>query len=77
MNAEYPSVSKTFRIEPCPDNEICALQQIQLDENMEGLTGLGFEAAVSESPVTWYIDDIELSWFNNTCLAGLKRVSSR
>lgn len=77
VRAEYPSISKTFTIDACPDDEVCVLQQIELPEDMEGLSSLGFEVTVLDSPVTWYIDDVEMSWFNNTCFAGLKRLSSR
>lgn len=77
LKAEHPSLKKTFDIGACPDDEVCVLQHIEFPEEMEGLSSLGFEVTVLDSPVTWYIDDIQLSWFNNTCLAGMKRVSSR
>ncbi|KAK2763760.1 hypothetical protein FQN54_009377 [Arachnomyces sp. PD_36] len=77
LKAEYPSLKKNFVIDACPDEAVCVLRRYQLPADMVGLTGLGFEATVLDSPVTWYVDDLELSWYNNTCLAGLKRVSSR
>lgn len=77
MNAEYLSLSKTFEIDACPDEDICVLRRVGIAEELEGLSSLGFEVTALDKPVTWYIDNIELSWFNNTCLAGMKRVSSR
>ena len=77
LKVEYPAETHNYQVPTCAGNQKCALEPIQFVPEMFSLTGLGFEATVLGSKVTWYVDDLELSWFNDSCAAGLKRISTR
>jgi hypothetical protein len=61
---------------PCTDFKNCTLSQIFFDSRFEQLSSLSFYAIVQGLQKIFWIDTMELSWYNNTCAAGLARISS-
>jgi hypothetical protein len=54
------------------------LQLLPLDATFSNLTAFQIVATdtATNSPVSYYVDDIALTWSNNTCAAGLERLES-
>ena len=67
-----------FPQSPCPNFQNCELQQIFFDTQWNTkLSALSFYANVQGREVIFWIDTIAMSWWNNTCAAGLERISNR
>lgn len=62
---------------PCPGFENCTLTQIFFDSRFTMLSSLSFYANVEGLLKIFWIDTMELSWWNNTCAAGLARISAQ
>lgn len=65
--------SQTASIDACPALFKCNLTSIALDGTFVGLNAIQIKAAAGGEPQGWWMDDIRLGWFNNTCSAGLCR----
>ena len=75
---DYVVNTEHFPQAPCPNFENCKLTQIFFDPHYQnGLSALSFYAVVQGKEVIFWIDSISLSWYNNTCAAGLERISNR
>ncbi|KAL8745194.1 MAG: hypothetical protein Q9190_002650 [Brigantiaea leucoxantha] len=61
---------------PCPGLENCTLSQIYFTAQFRELAGIQIEAFVDEKPVTFYMDNLNLGWSNNSCAAQLERSST-
>ena len=72
-NREFVAVTQHFSLPPCPNNENCQLQQIVFGGQFTALSSLNFYANVQGQVKIFFIDTIALTWFNNTCAAGLAR----
>ena len=70
-------VTEHFPQPPCPGFVNCKLRQIFFNSQFQGLSALSFYAIVQGEQQKFFIDTIEMGWWNNTCAAGLERVSSR
>ncbi|KIV96799.1 hypothetical protein PV10_00616 [Exophiala mesophila] len=69
------AVTQHFRLPPCPDFASCQLRPINFDYQFYRLATLSFYANVQGQRKTLYLDSLDLSWYNNTCEAGLARSS--
>ncbi|KAK2743251.1 hypothetical protein FQN57_004940 [Myotisia sp. PD_48] len=76
-NTEIPSASSTFLIPACMGPHNCNLTQIVLGSEFRGLSGLKIKAMEADSRAMWYIDDISLKWYDDSCAAGKERQRSR
>ncbi|KAA6414004.1 MAG: hypothetical protein FRX48_02366 [Lasallia pustulata] len=68
-----PSFRQTVTLPPCPGLVNCTLTPVTFTDDFRSLTGLEFIATIGGTPVTWFMDDLQLGWSNNTCAAGLRR----
>jgi hypothetical protein len=59
------------------NSQTCDLEEIHYKDTFKGLSALSFYSVINAKIVDFYIDSIELQWYNNTCAAGLERSSSR
>jgi len=64
-------------VPPCPGFENCELTFVTFPPEFTGLSTLSMYANVQGKPSIFWIDTVALSWWNNTCEAGLARISSR
>jgi len=71
------SVTEHFPQPPCANFQKCTLRQIFFSEQFQGLSGLSFYAVVEGQQKIFFIDTIEMAWWNNTCSAGLERGRGR
>ncbi|KAI4132444.1 MAG: hypothetical protein LQ347_002574 [Umbilicaria vellea] len=70
-----PSFIQTVTLPPCPGLVNCTLTPVTFAADFRSLTGLEIIATIGGTPVTWFLDDLRLRWSNNTCAAGLRRVT--
>ncbi|KAK2808372.1 hypothetical protein FQN50_004757 [Emmonsiellopsis sp. PD_5] len=67
----------TFDVPPCPARKNCDLHAVNFGNSFRGISSIQFSAMVDEKPVKFFIGDIKMNWYNNTCAAGLERIRSR
>ncbi|OAL38794.1 hypothetical protein AYO20_02000 [Fonsecaea nubica] len=75
--AEVVVATQHFRIPPCPDFNKCQLTQIVFNYLFYKMSTLSFYANVQGQVSQFWIDSINMNWYNNTCAAGLARMQSR
>ena len=69
-------VYQTITQSPCPGLKNCTLVLVKFAVGFRNLSGIQILAAVNDRPVTWYMDDLQLGWSNNTCAAATERASA-
>ena len=79
VQQEILFTQQAFKIPPCPSFLDCHLTSIEFPSLFRGLSGLQILATLtgSDSPIVFYMDNLSMSWYNNTCAAGLIRQMSR
>ncbi|KIY02573.1 uncharacterized protein Z520_01038 [Fonsecaea multimorphosa CBS 102226] len=75
--SEVVVATQHFRIPPCPDFIKCQLTEIDFNYLFYKMSTLSFYANVQGQLSQFWIDSIDLNWYNNTCAAGLAREQSR
>lgn len=70
-------VTQHTTIKPCANNVNCQLHFIPFGPEFVGLSAMSFYANVQGQLETFYLDSLQLGWYNNSCEAGLERVNSR
>ncbi|WPH00394.1 Hypothetical protein R9X50_00322100 [Acrodontium crateriforme] len=71
---EVETYSQNVTVPPCGKSSNCPLQQVEFPTSFRNLTGLQMQAFVRNDERMFIIDDISLSWSNDTCAAGLLRL---
>jgi hypothetical protein len=66
-----------FHIPPCPDFVKCQLTKIQFNFQFFELSTIQFYANVQGRISKFWMDSIEMDWYDNSCDAGLARVSGQ
>ena len=68
-------VRQSFVQPPCQTDTGCSLKQLHFGGHFANLTALQIIASIEDSPdpVSWYIDDLEVSWSDKSCAATKKR----
>ena len=61
---------------PCPSRKNCQLEQVIFPSEIKGLSGLQIRAFVGEEQRIWFMDNLELGWYNTSCAAGLQRAQA-
>jgi hypothetical protein len=64
-------------IPPCPPLHGCPLTPIVFADTFEKLSGIRFEAFVTDRQVPFMLDSLALGWYDNTCAASDVRSSGR
>ncbi|CCU74907.1 hypothetical protein BGHDH14_bgh02546 [Blumeria hordei DH14] len=70
-------VSQRRSINACPSLIDCELLPIELGDAFEDLDTLRINVTVAGQPKIWWMDDLSLSWKNNTCAASICRLRTR
>lgn len=60
----------------CPKLSNCTLDPIDLDSGFQDLTYILMYVTVAGKPKLWWMDDLRLGWFDNSCTKGLCRQSA-
>ncbi|KAI9735909.1 MAG: hypothetical protein M1834_001375 [Cirrosporium novae-zelandiae] len=84
---KYDAISKSeviltegaVELPPCPGvRPNCSLVEVAFGTQYQMLSGLRIRATVPGlGDRMWYLDNLELEWWNNTCAAGLERESEK
>lgn len=74
---ETLTYQQNHTIAGCPGYKNCQLEKIMFPESMVGLSGVRFQAFVGDEKRVWFMDNLALGWYNNTCAAGLLRSESQ
>jgi hypothetical protein len=72
----YPVTLQNYSISACPALSDCSLRPISLDDTFVDLNAVQIKVTVAGSPEMWWMDDLHLGWFNNSCSMGLCRQSA-
>lgn len=60
-------------IPACPPLANCVLTPIALTNNFQNLTNVRINATVASVPKVWWMDDLHLGWYDNSCKTSLCR----
>lgn len=60
----------------CPGFQDCHLEQVTFPSTFQGLSGVQIQAYKGQDQVMFFMDDVSMGWYNNTCAAGLQRLRS-
>ena len=71
--AETVVATQHFPQPPCPGFRGCRTNEIFLDTQFRGLSSLSLYAVLNGQQKMFFMDTVQLSWWNNTCEAGLRR----
>jgi hypothetical protein len=66
-------VTQIFTTSSCPELSNCNLVPISLDSTFQNLTTLQINVTVAGAPKIWWMDDLQLGWYDDSCAAGLCR----
>lgn len=55
----------------------CDLNHVTFDQPFSNLSAISFYGVIDGKIVDFYMDSIRLTWYDNSCEAGLARISSR
>ncbi|KAL1306693.1 hypothetical protein AAFC00_005363 [Neodothiora populina] len=74
---EVMAYQQNFTLPGCPGFDNCRLKHVFFPKSMVGLSGLQFQASVNGEHRVFFMDNLSLGWYNNTCAAGLMRTRSK
>lgn len=74
---ELVVATQHFQIPPCPGFVDCQLTKITFSYLFYKLSTLSFYANVQGNISQFWLDSLNMNWYNNTCEAGLARIQSR
>ena len=74
---ERLTVGAGFEVPPCSGFVDCHLEHFAFPGTFEALSGLEIKAQVGDQERAFFMDDLSMSWYNNSCEAGLERQMSR
>jgi len=63
-------------IPPCPGLQNCQLHHVGFPAVMKGMSGFQIRAFVGEEQRIWFMDNLALGWYNDSCEAALQRAKS-
>lgn len=71
---EVATYNTQIEVPPCPGFEGCKLQHVNFPDNFRGLSGISIQAFENNKPRMFFMDDLALSWHDNSCEAGMQRM---
>jgi hypothetical protein len=74
--AETLLATQKYSTAGCSSPSNCALQPVALQNIFQDLNFIRINVTVAAKPKIFWMDDLKLGWFNNTCTAGLCRQSA-
>ncbi|KAJ8063939.1 hypothetical protein OCU04_007787 [Sclerotinia nivalis] len=57
----------------CPELSNCVLTSVDLGSSFRDLTYFFMNVTVAGKPKLWWMDDLRLGWFDNSCITGVCR----
>jgi hypothetical protein len=65
--------TQTKSIPACPGLSNCNLTDVDLDNSFNNLAFVRVNVTVDGQPKMWWMDDLRLGWYDNSCAMGLCR----
>src|SRR5580700_8504298 len=62
-------VTQILTTSSCPDLSNCNLILVELGSEFQNLTTLQINVTVAGAPKIWWMDDLKLGWYDNSCSA--------
>jgi hypothetical protein len=75
VNDDVETYNTQLEVPPCPNFNHCPLVHMDFPDNIRGLSGMQIQAFVNNKPVMFFMDDLALGWYDNSCEAGMKRMA--
>lgn len=75
--SEILAYQQNVMLPSCPGFNDCKLEKVNFATSMTGLSGIRIQAFVGGQQKMWFMDNLAMGWYNNTCSAGLLRQSTR
>lgn len=70
---EVQIASQSIAVPACPALANCTLTPVTLDKSFENLAFVRINVTVAQQTKIWWMDDLRLGWYNNSCTTGLCR----
>lgn len=67
---DVPFTSQDIAVPACPPLADCVLTPVTLDDTFSDLTKVRMNVTVASRPKIWWMDDVRLGWFDNSCDKG-------
>lgn len=78
MGQEKLVAKQTATTEPCWNGRVCQLIRVEMtDGQFSRLSGVQIEANVHGQPRAFFMDNLDMGWYNNNCEATLARSYTR
>lgn len=74
---EIEVTSQMIAVPACPALVNCSLVFVTLDDTFQNLAFVRINVTVDSQPQIWWMDDLRLGWFDNSCTTGLCRQSAQ
>lgn len=74
LGDEVATYNTQIELPPCPEPEHCQLQHADFPDNFRGLSGIQIQAIADGEPRMFFMDDLALAWFDDSCEAGMQRM---
>ncbi|KAF2227774.1 hypothetical protein BDZ85DRAFT_7493 [Elsinoe ampelina] len=74
---EVLAYQSNVTVPACPALEDCDLTFVDFPLDMRGLSGLQIRAFAGEEQRIWFMDELALGWWDNSCEAGQTRARGR
>ncbi|RFU32269.1 hypothetical protein B7463_g4080, partial [Scytalidium lignicola] len=71
--SKFTVAAQHVSIPACPTLENCALEKVALDGSFKSLTSIQINVTVAGSAAAWWMDDLKLGWYDNSCETQLCR----
>lgn len=75
VDDDVETYNTQIEVPPCPNFNHCPLQHVNFPDNFRGLSGIQLQAFVKNKPVMFFMDDLALGWYDNSCEAGMQRMA--
>jgi hypothetical protein len=79
LRREVVAAEQTATVPACWAYINCRLNQVNFTNSFRGLSGIQIQAYTYNLgiPQVYFMDDLRLEWFNNSCAAGILRIGHR
>ncbi|KAL1585987.1 hypothetical protein WHR41_04755 [Cladosporium halotolerans] len=71
---EVATYNTQIEVPACSTSSGCKLQHVNFPDSFRGLSGIQIQAFANGKPRMFFMDDLELGWYDNSCAAGMQRM---
>jgi hypothetical protein len=68
--------SGMMAIDACPELVDCPLTPVTFDSSFSNLSVIRMQVTVGGEPKIWWMDDIKMGWYDNSCAMGMCRTNT-